>query len=334
MWLDDVFIPWERVFAVDPSPEAIPRWLRWHHLCGWLAKPNLPWVWRWHRPMRWGLKENERPRIPGRSDRRGADRALLPRPPPSATPSSPRQAIAFPITPISRRAASRSLKSRQRISEILRIIPGSSLVVAPADRDLNGARDGGRPRRIVRRRWLLRMAAFGLLRLGLGPRLFVDLTAASWPSSCMPAAAWPVGVSWLRRSFKDYNRLANAVLRRSTCRCRRSTWPALVPLQWCCGGPVHCHRPIRVEIVRSMTKFVIIRAGVGGVIWRRRKLGATSHAPEGGPPLHQCCDAAACDAATDASPLAAGSFAMATMLRRHLDHRIDRRGRPNRKPNQ
>jgi len=34
MWLDDVLVPWERVFFVDPSPEAIPRWLRWHHLYG------------------------------------------------------------------------------------------------------------------------------------------------------------------------------------------------------------------------------------------------------------------------------------------------------------
>ena len=41
MWLDDVFIPWERVFAVDPEPEAIPRWLRWHHLRGWLAKAEF-----------------------------------------------------------------------------------------------------------------------------------------------------------------------------------------------------------------------------------------------------------------------------------------------------
>ena len=41
MWLDDVFIPWEMVFAVDPEPEAIPRWLRWHHLRGWLAKAEF-----------------------------------------------------------------------------------------------------------------------------------------------------------------------------------------------------------------------------------------------------------------------------------------------------
>ncbi len=41
MWLDEVLIPWERVFFVDPSPEAIPRWLRWHHLYGWLAKAEF-----------------------------------------------------------------------------------------------------------------------------------------------------------------------------------------------------------------------------------------------------------------------------------------------------
>jgi len=41
MWLEDVFIPWERVFFVDPSPEAIPRWLRWHHLYNWLSKAEF-----------------------------------------------------------------------------------------------------------------------------------------------------------------------------------------------------------------------------------------------------------------------------------------------------
>src|SRR5579875_402260 len=41
MWLEDVFVPWERVFFVDTAPEAIPRWLRWHHLYGWLAKAEF-----------------------------------------------------------------------------------------------------------------------------------------------------------------------------------------------------------------------------------------------------------------------------------------------------
>jgi len=30
MWLDDVVIPWERVFLLDQSPEPIARWLFWH----------------------------------------------------------------------------------------------------------------------------------------------------------------------------------------------------------------------------------------------------------------------------------------------------------------
>src|ERR1043166_751278 len=41
MWLDDVFIPWERVFLVEPSPEPIATWLLWHHLYGWLGKAEF-----------------------------------------------------------------------------------------------------------------------------------------------------------------------------------------------------------------------------------------------------------------------------------------------------
>ena len=41
MWLDDVFVPWERVFLVGAEPDPISRWLRWHHLYGWLAKAEF-----------------------------------------------------------------------------------------------------------------------------------------------------------------------------------------------------------------------------------------------------------------------------------------------------
>src|SRR5207302_2537840 len=41
MWLDDVFVRWERVFYVDTAPGAIPRWLRWHHLYNWLANAEF-----------------------------------------------------------------------------------------------------------------------------------------------------------------------------------------------------------------------------------------------------------------------------------------------------
>ena len=38
MWLDEVFIPWERIFLLDISPEPIVRWLLWHQLYCWLSK--------------------------------------------------------------------------------------------------------------------------------------------------------------------------------------------------------------------------------------------------------------------------------------------------------
>jgi aromatic ring hydroxylase len=59
IWLDNVFIPWERVFAVDPEPEAIPRWLRWHHLRGWLAKAEFTLGLALALTDAMGLKQNE-----------------------------------------------------------------------------------------------------------------------------------------------------------------------------------------------------------------------------------------------------------------------------------
>ena len=41
MWLDDVLVPWDRVFLTDPSPEPIARWLFWHQLYGWLSKAEF-----------------------------------------------------------------------------------------------------------------------------------------------------------------------------------------------------------------------------------------------------------------------------------------------------
>jgi aromatic ring hydroxylase len=41
MWLDNVLIPWERVFLHDPVPEAVARWLLWHQLYCWLMKAEF-----------------------------------------------------------------------------------------------------------------------------------------------------------------------------------------------------------------------------------------------------------------------------------------------------
>jgi 4-hydroxyphenylacetate 3-monooxygenase len=41
MWLDDVLIPWNRVFLTEPSAEPVARWLFWHQLYCWLAKAEF-----------------------------------------------------------------------------------------------------------------------------------------------------------------------------------------------------------------------------------------------------------------------------------------------------
>jgi aromatic ring hydroxylase/ABC-type molybdate transport system substrate-binding protein len=41
MWLDDVLVPWNRVFLTDFSPEPVARWLFWHQLYCWLSKAEF-----------------------------------------------------------------------------------------------------------------------------------------------------------------------------------------------------------------------------------------------------------------------------------------------------
>jgi len=56
---------------------------------------------------------------------------------PQRDPEGRKPAICFPVCPTSAAGKyCRCFKARQRITEILRILPGSSLVVAPADTDL------------------------------------------------------------------------------------------------------------------------------------------------------------------------------------------------------
>ena len=75
-------------------------------------------------------------RIPRRPDRRGADRARLPDRRRARPGIHRRAAIASPNHAHLLPGGIALFKARQRISEILRIVPGSSLVVAPSDSDL------------------------------------------------------------------------------------------------------------------------------------------------------------------------------------------------------
>src|SRR5678815_1579090 len=41
MWLDNVLVPWNRVFLTDFTPEPVARWLFWHQLYCWLSKAEF-----------------------------------------------------------------------------------------------------------------------------------------------------------------------------------------------------------------------------------------------------------------------------------------------------
>src|SRR6185369_958471 len=41
MWLDNVFIPWDRIFLMDVTPEPMASWLFWHQLYCWLSKAEF-----------------------------------------------------------------------------------------------------------------------------------------------------------------------------------------------------------------------------------------------------------------------------------------------------
>jgi 4-hydroxyphenylacetate 3-monooxygenase len=102
-------------------------------------------------------------------------------------------------------------KARQRITEILRIVPGSSLVVAPGDSDLaipelaQGLEEsfGGGGYTARQRSALLQLAWDHVSSALDGRESAFELHASG---------GQPGWRHWLRRSFKDYNQLANAVL--------------------------------------------------------------------------------------------------------------------------
>ena len=210
MWLDEVLIRWERVFFVDPLPEAIPRWLRWHHLYGWLAKAEFTLGLALALTHAMGLSEHEQTIDylidlvitvqTVRSSLVAAERD------PGFTPAG----FCFPNHAHLAAGGIALMRARARMSEILRIIPGSSLVVAPSDRDLAvpelalGLEEsfGGGGYTALQRAALLQMA-WDHVSSALDGR---EAAFEAHASGGMPN--WR---QWLRRSFRDYNELANAV---------------------------------------------------------------------------------------------------------------------------
>jgi aromatic ring hydroxylase len=212
MWLDQVLIPWERVFFAEASPEPIARWLLWHHVYGWLAKAEFTLGLALALTHTMGLKEHG-PTIEylvdlviavqtARSCQTAAERD------PQFTPAgycAPNHTHLMP-------GGIALLQARQRMAEILRILPGSSVVVAPSDRDLKapeiagGLEEsfGGGGYTALQRSALLQMAWDHVSSALDGRESAFELHA----SGGIPA--WR---GRLRRGFERYNELANAVLR-------------------------------------------------------------------------------------------------------------------------
>jgi aromatic ring hydroxylase len=212
MWLDDVFVPWERAFFVDTSSEAIPRWLRWHHLYGWLAKAEFTLGLALALSDAMGLKQHE-PTIDYLVDL--IETVQMVRTSLTAAERDSEFTAAGYCFPAHAHLAAGGialLRARQRMSEILRILPGSSLVVAPSDGDLaapelaSGLEDsfGGGGYTAMQRSALLQLA---------WDHVSSALDAREAAFEAHASGGLPNWRGWLRRSFRDYNALANAILR-------------------------------------------------------------------------------------------------------------------------
>jgi 4-hydroxyphenylacetate 3-monooxygenase len=204
------------VFLIDPGPEAVARWLMWHHLYGWGARAEFSLGLALAIADAMGLKENDATveylidLMATVQTIRACQTAAVYDPEPTVTgfcAPNHRHVMAGGIT---------LFKTRQQISEILRIVPGSSLVVAPSDSDLAdeglaaGLEDAfaGGGYSAAQRAALLQLA-WDHVSSGLdGRESSFELHASG---------GMPVWRGRLRKSFSDYNTLANAVLKQLDC---------------------------------------------------------------------------------------------------------------------
>jgi aromatic ring hydroxylase len=216
LWLDNVLIPWERVFLIDPGPEAVARWLMWHHLHGWGARAEFSLGLALALSDAMGLTENAQTveylidLLAVVQTIRACQTAAAHEPEPTLTgfcAPNQRHVMAGGIT---------LFKARQQIGEILRMVPGSSLVVAPSNSDISApalaagldeAFAGGGY--TTAQRSALLQLAWDHVSSGLDGRESAFELHAS--------GGMPTWRGRLRKTFTDYNSLANAVLKQLDC---------------------------------------------------------------------------------------------------------------------
>jgi aromatic ring hydroxylase len=212
MWLDDVLVPWERVFLTEPSPEPIASWCFWHQLYCWLAKAEFTLGLALACADAMGLKEHE-PTIEYLMDLVIDVQTV--RSCQTAAELEPELTADGYCVPGRAHVAAGSIamqKARQRMAEILRIVPGSSLVVAPSDKDLAAPEVGagleesfgGGAYTALQRAALLQLASDHVASALDGRESAFELHANGG------LQAWRAR---MRRHFSGYNELANGVLR-------------------------------------------------------------------------------------------------------------------------
>ncbi len=215
MWLEDVFIPWERIFLMDTTPEPMASWLFWHQLYCWLAKAEFTLGLALACADAMGLADHE-PTLEYVIDLMVDVQTV--RSCQTAAEFDPEVTPEGYCIPGRTHVAAGSIamqKARQRMAEILRILPGSSVVVAPSDKDLASpdvaagleeSFDGG-GYTALQRSALLQLASDHVSSALDGRESAFELHA----NGGIPA--WRAR---LRRDFTRYNELANGVLRALT----------------------------------------------------------------------------------------------------------------------
>ena len=141
VWMDDVFIPRNRVYTGEAPNrnrrESLVCWMLWHHSYGWLAKAELTLGLGLALAEVMGLKENAQTieqlsemTINVQTTRTCMAAAEL-------DPETSVSGYALPNQIHVAAAGINTLRVRQRMGEILRGLPGSSLINAPADTDFS-----------------------------------------------------------------------------------------------------------------------------------------------------------------------------------------------------
>ena len=141
VWMDDVFIPRSRVFTGEPPDrnrkQSLVCWMLWHHSYGWLAKAELSLGIALALAEIMGLKSNPETieQLVEMTVNVQTTRTCM-----AAAELDPETSVSGHALPNQIHVAAAGvnmLKVRQRMGEILRGLPGSSLINAPADTDFS-----------------------------------------------------------------------------------------------------------------------------------------------------------------------------------------------------